>query len=542
MKKYLLSSVALTTVLGGSAFAADMPVKAPPLPTCYACNWTGFYFGVNAGGSIGHDPTTDTISMTAPGSPNGLGGVPPGVLNPISNTTYNQSPAGGLGGFQAGVNWQSGHAVLGAEVDWDWTNQRDNLQVTNFIASSTTVARNTSYGYSDQEKIKWLATARARLGWASGYSMAYVTGGVAWGGIDSNYAFQGLGSNLFATAPGGASFSTTKTGWVIGSGVETSLAWMGANHWSAKLEYLYVDLGTVTNSFFVPLTATPANGYAASNSTHIRDNIVRAGLNYRFAGDRGTTPVPGPCPTCNWTGFYLGANVGSSIGRDRAHETVALNPPGGGAGVVNPLTDVWHTESPVGALGGFQGGFNWQTNNVVLGVEADWDWSGQRDSFNNSNFIASTVNVAPSTIGLTDNQKLDWLATARGRLGWTENCFLWYVTGGVAWGRAESSYAFQVNQVPGIGSVTFPAGPFAASTSATQTGWTIGGGVETKMTWLGLSDRWSGKFEYLYVDLGSITNTFSIPVTGAVGAYTFSSTSQIRDNIVRFGVNYRLGG
>src|SRR5206468_2743733 len=115
-------------------------------------------------------------------------------------------------------------------------------------------------------------------------------------------------------------------------------------------------------------------------------------------------------------------------------------------------------------------------------------------------------------------------------------CFLWYVTGGAAWGRVEWSYSLQAQQLVGGG--VFGTAPFAASTSATKTGWTIGGGVETKMTWLGLSDRWSSKFEYLYVDLGTITNTFSIPVAGGVtpAAYTYSSSAHIRDNIVRFGI------
>ncbi len=203
---------------------------------------------------------------------------------------------------------------------------------------------------------------------------------------------------------------------------------------------------------------------------------------------------------------------------------------------------MWHTESPIGQMVGGQVGANWQTGNLVFGAEADWDWSGQRDSFSNVNVIASTVVVAPATIGLTDSQKLDWLATARGRIGWTENCFLWYVTGGVAWGRVESDYSFQATQLIGAG--VFGSAPFAASASATKTGWTIGGGVETPLTFLGLglSNRWSTKFEYLYVDLGSISNSFSIPVTGAAGTYTYSSSSQIRDHIVRAGINYRFGG
>jgi outer membrane immunogenic protein len=541
MKKYLLSSVALTTVFGGSAMAADMPLKAPPLPTCYACNWTGFYFGVNAGGSFGHDRGDDAIAMALPGT---LGGIAPGVLNPISATSYSQSPTGPLGGFQAGVNWQSGHAVLGAEVDWDAANQRSSLRINNFIASSVVVAP-AAYTLTDDQKIGWLATARARVGAAYGYTLWYVTGGAAWGGIKTTSTFQATGSATFASTPGAASFSETKGGFAIGGGVETALAWMGAANWSAKIEYLYVDLGTVSNSYNVAFPGAGANSYTVANSSRINDHLVRAGLNYRFGGDRMAQgpSMSGPCPTCNWTGFYIGANVGGSIGHDRAHENDQLLPPGANsAAVTNPLTDVFHTESPVGALGGFQAGFNWQTNHVVLGVEADWDWAGQRDSFANQNDIASTIVVAPAVNNLTDDQKIKSLGTARARLGWADNCFLWYVTGGGAWGRVQSNYTFQNTALNGA--TVFGTAPFAASVSTTKTGWTIGGGVETSLAWLGLSDHWSGKLEYLYVDLGSISNTFAIPVTGTVtpAAHTFTSTSNLSDNIIRVGLNYRFGG
>lgn len=551
MKRQLLAGVAITALWGGSALAADMSVKAPALPTCPTCNWNGFYVGVNVGAGIGHDRSQDSISLTPPGD---FFVTSPGVLNPISSTTYSQSPAGWLGGGQAGFNWQTGHIVLGAEGDWDLARQRDNLQINNFIASGVADAPAT-YGYNDEEKINWLATARARLGWASGYSLAYVTGGVAWGGVESNYAFQaqslggiGFGQRTFTSGPGAASFSTTKTGWVIGSGVETSLGWMGANNWSAKLEYLYVDLGTVSNSFAVPaLASTPATTYTIGSNTHIRDNIVRVGLNYRFGGETFGAPpaaTPGPCPTCNWTGFFVGLNEATSIGHNRTHETASLLPPTVDAvDVTNPVTDVLHTESPTGWGAGGQIGFNWQTGNLVLGAEGDWDWMSQRDTFSNVNFIAGTVGSTAAQVAITDDQKLKSLATVRGRIGWTENCFLWYVTGGAAWGRVESNYTFQgVNVDGGNGLATLP---FAASVSTTKVGWTVGGGVETPLTFFGLSDRWTSKFEYLYVDLGSITNGFAIPVAGVVttpAVYSFSSTSEIRDHIVRFGVNYRFGG
>jgi outer membrane immunogenic protein len=231
----------------GPSLAADLPVKAAPV-SCAGCNWNGFYFGINFGGSIGQNGSTDTIALDPPGTP---GAVAPGVINPVSGTNYSQAAAGWLGGGQIGANWLMGRLLLGVEADWDWARQRDNLQVGNFIASSVVVAP-ASYGYTDEQTIKWLATARARIGWANGYTLAYLTGGAAWAGVNSNYTFQATGSGTFASGPGLANFSTTKTGWTLGSGVETSLGWAGASQWSAKIEYLYVDLGIVTNTFTVP--------------------------------------------------------------------------------------------------------------------------------------------------------------------------------------------------------------------------------------------------------------------------------------------------
>jgi outer membrane immunogenic protein len=280
MKKHLLSSVALLALLGGSAIAADMPVKVAPPPVCTTCastNWTGFYFGANVGGSIGSGRTDNTIALD-PSAPSA------GVTNPISALSYKHSPAGVLGGGQIGFNWQAGNWVFGLEADWDATSQRDKVSSQAFLASTVVVAP-ASLNYSDEQKLKWLATARARFGWARDAWLWYVTGGAAWGKVDSNYAFQVTGLNaggttVFGTGPAAASFGTTKSGWTVGAGVETSF---GSN-WSAKLEYLYVDLGSMTNTFRVPLTTTPTSSYTFTSNSEIRDHIIRAGLNYRFGG------------------------------------------------------------------------------------------------------------------------------------------------------------------------------------------------------------------------------------------------------------------
>ena len=119
------------------------------------------------------------------------------------------------------------------------------------------------------------------------------------------------------------------------------------------------------------------------------------------------------------------------------------------------------------------------------------------------------------------------------------------MTGGAAWAKVDSSYAFQA--VPGTtgGTTLFLTAPFGANSSTTKSGWTVGGGVETSLAWLGVSNRWSAKMEYLYVDLGTIANAFAIPAVGAppiAAAHNYTSYDTIHDHIIRVGLNYRFAG
>jgi len=524
-----------------------MPVKAPlKAPAIVAPDWTGFYVGGNLGGIIGSGRTDDAISLDPAGIPGG--GVAPGVINPISTVSAANSPSGALGGLQLGYNWQPGPWVLGAEGDFDWSGAKSSIQDSNFLASSVVVAP-AALTYGNEEKLRWLATARARLGWADDSFLWYITGGAAWGRIQSNYNFQATGSTVFLTPPAAFSANTTKAGWVVGGGVETMLGWMGAsNRWSAKLEYLYVDLGTVNNTFSVPFTSTSAgpSAYTITSSNHIQENIVRAGLNYRFGGgaERAYASAASSYASAgyNWSGFYIGANLGGSIGHDKTTDSITLDPPtANAANVTNPVSDVSATTAPKGILGGGQIGYNWQTSNWVLGAEADWDLTSQRDHIDRSNFIASTVVVAPGTLTYSDEQKLKWLATLRGRLGVAQGGSLWYVTGGLAGGKVQSNYNFQGVQTIGIGQ--FGTDATTASFSTTKRGWTAGGGIETMLPWMN-AKGWSAKLEYLYVDLGTINNSFSAPVIGglATGTYNYTSSIRVQDHIVRLGVNYRFGG
>ena len=536
-----ITALGISPALISPASAADMALKAPiyaKAPVAAPFSWSGFYVGGHVGGVIGAGRSDDAIALNPAGVPAVAG---PGVLNPVSATSSANSPSGVIGGGQIGYNWQTSDWVFGVEGDVALSGARSSLKAPSFLASTTIVAPST-LAYSNEEKLRWLSTARARLGWADNFSLWYVTGGVAWGSVQSNYAFQNSGSVTFATNPAAFGANTMKTGWAVGGGVETTLAWLGAgNRWSTKIEYLYVDLGTVGNTFTVPL-AVGVGDYTATSSSRIQEHLVRVGLNYRYGGaDQANAGASSTadCTTCNWTGFYLGANIGGAIGHTNTADSVSLNPPGGFASVTNPVMGVSASAAPVGVLGGAQIGYNWQTANWVLGAEADFGGSSQRDHIDRSIFTASTVVVAPTTVTASGEQKLTSLFTLRGRLGFAQGSNLWYATGGAAAGRVTSNYAFQANHSGFSVGVLGPA-EGSASFGTTKWGWTVGGGVERILPWA--SGNWSAKLEYLFVDLGTVNNSFGVPITGGTAAYAYTSSINLQDHVVRLGMNYRFGG
>ncbi len=118
-----------------------------------------------------------------------------------------------------------------------------------------------------QDKLEWFGTVRGRIGYAVGDQgrwLPYITGGLAYG--------QGNINGGGSTAGTAVAFNTTTTyvGWTIGAGLE----WAFANDWSAKLEYLYMDLGKGPTIALSP-------GFALTTG-HMTDNVARVGLNYHF--------------------------------------------------------------------------------------------------------------------------------------------------------------------------------------------------------------------------------------------------------------------
>jgi outer membrane immunogenic protein len=227
MKRLVLAGLGALAVMTmiGSANAADMsrrqamPAKAPIYEAPY--NWTGVYVGINGGGSWGRS------TWSNPGG------------------SADADLAGAIVGGTLGYNYQMGQAVFGLEGDVDWSN----------IHGST--SSGLCAGVTCETHNSWLATARGRIGYAFNRVMPFVTGGAAFGDIKA----MPVGF--------GTSETTTKVGWTIGGGAEVAIA----GPWSAKLEYLYVDLGKGSCGVVSCGVATDVS---------LTSNLVRGGLNYRF--------------------------------------------------------------------------------------------------------------------------------------------------------------------------------------------------------------------------------------------------------------------
>jgi outer membrane immunogenic protein len=278
-----------------------------------------------------------------------------------------------------------------------------------------------------------------------------------------------------------------RLGYTFGSGLEASL---GGN-WTGKIEYLFVDLGSKTYNFTF-------NAVPQTLNTRIRDNIFRGGVNYRFGAPGDATAAP----IANWSGFYLGANAGAVIARNRSALDNAI-----------AFADRLYL-LPRGYTGGGQIGYNWQNGAWVFGIEAD----GQGAFAEDKDACVSTCGTATQ---LTLKQTLPWLATARGRMGYSLGSTLFYGTAGFAYGETKTS----LTQVLPRPSFEF---------TQRRGGWAAGGGIETPLRLFGLlGPNWTSKTEYLFVDLGRATHVV-IPAIGA----TFATRTQ--EHIFRSGINYHF--
>jgi outer membrane immunogenic protein len=228
----------------------------------------------------------------------------------------------------------------------------------------------------------------------------------------------------------------------------------------------------------------------------------------------------------NWTGWYVGGNVGYGWGENTGagYSSFADVGIGGLAAFMAAGGNVLPGLNPSGILGGGQIGYNWQVSPAwIVGIVADLQAADIKASGANGVSIGAFTDIVQSK-----SVKTDWFGTVRGKLGFAANNLLLYGTGGFAYGGVKASTSFNDSSFGGGALV------FAGSSSATNTGWAAGAGFEYALT-----RNWTIGAEYLFVDLGSLTVT-EARVSGPANASTFTSVSKFRDNIGRILVNYRF--
>lgn len=449
------------------AWAADLPARVytkAPVPAA-VLDWTGGYVGVNVGVAVGGEGNS---ALNIPGFP--------------SAETFNLASAGALGGAQAGYNYQFGNWVVGAEADIQGIG---NEKHTNCILTCNGVNSATV-----SQDVSWFGTVRGRVGYATGPILNYFTGGFAYGGVRTSDA-----EVLGGVPAGSVAFNRTRTGYVLGSGLEAAI---GGN-WTAKIEYLYVDLGSTADGFVLGGTPHVLN-------TEVRENVFRAGVNYRIGGP---SAIYAAMPAADWRGFYAGGNGGSGIARDETVHSVV------GAGLNNSL-DL----APRGFIGGLQAGYNWQSGNWVYGLEGDMQGSRQITD-------RSCLETCTAVSIANFRQRLEWFGTARGRVGYGVGPTLFYATGGLAYGGVRTRVTENIVAVGVNGTATV---------DNVRAGYAAGAGIETPLEmfdWF-TPGRWTVKTEYLYIDLGNSSDNY------VLNGVPHTLTTNEQNHLFRTGVNYRF--
>ena len=209
-------------------------------------------------------------------------------------------------------------------------------------------------------------------------------------------------------------------------------------------------------------------------------------------------PPPVVVRVFTWTGCYVGGNGGGIWAENDWSDSF--------------LGDFGTNNSASGALGGLQAGCNYQVGGWVFGIQGDYDWT----NIDNNNAI-------PLFPAVSDETRIKSLASVTGRVGYAWDRFLGYVKAGGAW--EQSDFAFQV------------AGASIATASATQSGWTVGGGAEYAfLNWL------TGFVEYDYYKFGNANPGALICTPGVCGFTTTNVSINTNVNVLKAGLNFKFGG
>jgi outer membrane immunogenic protein len=266
----------VAALIGTPALAADMPVKAPPLPPAPVFSWTGFY----AGGELGAKWMASTWTTTS------LFNFAP---NPFIDASSPRSfdPSSARIGAYVGYNWQfAAQWIAGIEADVAYANNTVSslgIPGCTILCTAPFVGGPILGPDASSVRVGWDASARARLGvLVMPNLLFYGTGGAAWQNIETSATCQHSHPDPKCGSIAGSPISTdtnsfTRLGWTLGGGAE----WHVAGGWIARAEYRYAQFGTPSGLLNLSLLAnTSTVGYQLKTST----SIATLGLAYHFGG------------------------------------------------------------------------------------------------------------------------------------------------------------------------------------------------------------------------------------------------------------------
>ncbi len=507
-----------------------VPTASPSLPSF---TWTGFYVGGQIGYGWGdNDGSVSWATAQGQSGQSNLGSGAQGVI----------------GGAHLGYNQQFDHWVLGLEGSVDGATLSKNVLVLAPSIVGQTLTGNPAVGGTVTGTVESgiQGSVRARAGYAFGRFLPYVTGGVAIGSFYTDAQVFGTDLDGVTNFAASGANSATRVGWTLGAGVEYAVN----NHWSLRAEYRYTDFGHLAIS-----TDPSAVDAVFAVDRHLEQNQLQVGFSYKF-GPLEPEPVKAPMIVkgpalaandlskpagtlanlpfvMNWTGFYVGAQIGYGYGDNDGSITYAT--PGGLAGQSNLGSSAIivggsnnNNGDAIGVIGGVHLGYNQQFDKWVVGLEGSVD-----PTLMSRNVLVSVPNSAADPtgalgIGATATGSI-WSTiqgSVRARAGYALDRMLFYGTGGVAVGAFGSNFQVYGNDLT--------LAPFYAADqrSATRAGWTVGGGIE-----YAVNPHWSVRGEYRYTDFGHLGDS---PAATSMGV-AYAADRHLDQNQVQVGLSYKFG-
>jgi len=278
------------------------------------------------------------------------------------------------------------------------------------------------------------------------------------------------------------------------------------------------------------------------------------GLGTASAADLPMKALPPPVPVFSWAGWYMGVDAGAAWSKTELNHSPFFPATAGVLGTAVDTAAVTSASSPTfnttGATGGLYGGYNFQSGNIVYGVEADISGMSLANSTTGL-FLFPSVLPGIATFGASTSYRTNWEATLRGRLGITyASDWLFYATGG---GAVADEKIMQVS-----GSAVNGDSFSKADFTNTRWGWVAGAGIEHAFT-----PNWIMRIEYLHSDFGTAHNgtAFSSPVLATQNGFCIagqtsitvgpglppnstgcSISTRMTMDVVRVGLSYKFGG